>query len=118
MKIVLKNTPKLKLIDLLRRRKMSLKTLCTEFGITTYEGLVIRCNRMGVAEVPEEEFNAAVGTLRVTSPTEGVVVLEPLPPPEFDAEEFEEVVYDEFAPLPTEPPQKKRRKKKEDNTLS
>lgn len=78
-KIVIKNVPKLKLGDLLRRRKMTLRQLLDEFGITTYAGLVIRCERMGVASPSEEDFRVAFPNKPVNSPQEGVVVLEPPP---------------------------------------
>jgi hypothetical protein len=132
-KVYLKNMPKLKLGDLLRRRKMSLKQLLGEFGITTYEGLVIRCDRMGVLAPTLDEFKLAFDTGPVNSPTEGVVVLEPPPvideisgrkidpeapviPGVFVITETHDVVEDVEETLsvePTEPTQKKTRKKKE-----
>jgi len=78
-KIYLKNMPKLKLGDLLRRRKMALRQFLDEFGLTTYEGLVIRCDRMGVQPPNETDFKAARPSDPVNNPTEGVVVLEPPP---------------------------------------
>mgnify|MGYP001587424083 CR=1 FL=1 len=71
--------PRLRLADLLRRRKMTLRRLLDEFGITTYEGLVIRCNRMGVSPPDEKEFRIAFPDPPVNNPPEGVVVLEPPP---------------------------------------
>ena len=136
MRVVVKNMPKLKLSDLLRRRKMTLRALLDEFGITTYEGLVIRCDRMGCAAPSEAEFKVAYPTGPVNSPTEGVVVLEP--PPVVDditgrkidpeapvvpevrvitgptaSAEPTDVADAEPSGEPTEPPQKKPRKKKE-----
>jgi hypothetical protein len=73
-----KNLPKLRLADLLKRRKMTLKQLLDEFGITTYAALTIRCERMGVQAPSQEEFDVVAGTV-VSSPTEGVVVLEAPP---------------------------------------
>ena len=67
--------PRLKLADLLKRRKMTLKQFLQEFGITTYDGMLIRCHRMGV-EPPTEVDYALTMPPRVSSPTEGVVVLE------------------------------------------
>jgi len=66
------------LSDLLRRRKMSLKQMLTEHGISAYETLVIRCQRMGVLPPTEAEFRAVVPH-PVNSAQEGVVVLEPPP---------------------------------------
>lgn len=141
-KIVVKNMPRLKLVDLLRRRKMTLRQLLDEFGITTYAGLVIRCERMGVAPPPEEDFKVAFPDKPVNSPQEGVVVLEPPPvvdeisgreiDPEAPVAPVVKVITDpselgqllpndvvngglDAAPPgePTEPPQKKPRRKKE-----
>lgn len=77
MKIALKNLPKLRLSDLLRRRKMTLVHYLAEFGITTYEGLVSRCDRMGIAPPSEEDFKKVMKPL-VNNPQEGVVVLDPM----------------------------------------
>jgi hypothetical protein len=77
---VLKNQPRLKLADLLRRRKMTLKQFLDEFGISTYETLSIRCARMGITPPLLAEFNDVVPpNARVNSPQEGVVVLEAPP---------------------------------------
>ena len=72
-----KTTPKLNLSDLLRRRKLSLQQFLKESGVTTYNELVIRCGRIGVQPPTHEDFSAVVNVV-VSSPTEGVVVLEPL----------------------------------------
>lgn len=79
MKIPLKNMPRLRLADLLRRRKMTLRQLLDEFGITTYEGLVTRCDRMGCAPPTEVEFKVAFPDKLVNNPLEGMVVVEPPP---------------------------------------
>jgi hypothetical protein len=71
--------PRLRLVDLLKRRKMTLRQLLGEFGITTYEGLLARCERMGVLPPNDEEFKVAHPDPPVNSPQEGVIVLEPLP---------------------------------------
>ena len=80
MRVTLQNLPKLKLGDLLRRKKMTLKHFLHEFGITTYEGMLTRCQRMGVLPAEESEFKACFkpGLPEVNNPLEGVVVLEPL----------------------------------------
>jgi hypothetical protein len=77
----LKNQPRLKLVDLLRRRKMTLKQLLDEFGISTYEALHIRCERMGVTAPTHDEFDVVMPPTRawVNSATEGVVVVEAPP---------------------------------------
>ena len=141
MRVVVKNMPKLKLSDLLRRRKMTLRALLDEFGITTYGGLLVRCERMGCAPPTEAEFKVAYPDKPVNSPQEGVVVLEPPPviddisgrkiDPEAPVAPEVKVITDkplgqlltrdelvdetDSAPSgePTEPPQKKPRKKKE-----
>lgn len=77
-RMVLKNQPRLKLSDLLRRRKMTLQQMLSEHGITTYETLTIRCDRMGVVPPTEQEFRAVV-KVPVNNPQQGVVVLEPPP---------------------------------------
>lgn len=135
-RVTLKNMPRLKLVDLLRRRKMTLRQLLDEFGITTYAGLVARCERMGCAAPPESDFKVAYPDKPVNSPQEGVVVLEP--PPVVDditgrkidpeapvVPEVKvitapvgqllpnDVVNESVAGEPTDPPQKKPRKKKE-----
>lgn len=77
-KITIKNLPGLKLTDLIRRRRLSLKQFVDQFGITTYHALDERCQRMGVACPTEEEW-AFVAPPPVNSPTEGIVVLDPPP---------------------------------------
>jgi len=72
-----KTTPKIKLNDLLRRRKMNLKQMLDEHGITTYEGLLIRCDRMGCLPPTEDEFFAAEPRSFVNNPVEGIVVVDP-----------------------------------------
>jgi hypothetical protein len=72
-----KNQPRLRLSDLLRRRKMTLKQLLTERGISAYETLVIWCNRIGVVPHTEAEFREVFPS-PVNSPQEGVIVLEPI----------------------------------------
>ena len=74
----LKNLPKLSLALLLKRRKKSLKQFMDEFGITTYEELKSRCERIGVVEPSIEAFRQ-VNPAIVNSPTEGVLVLEAPP---------------------------------------
>jgi len=75
--IKLKNLSRLKLTDLLRRRKMTLRDFLDEFGITTYMGLCIKCDRIGVSTPDEEAFDK-VNIKFVSNPQEGVVVVEPI----------------------------------------
>jgi hypothetical protein len=78
MKFKIQNEPRLKLTDLLKRRKMTLKQFIDEFGITTYDGLINRCVRMGVAAPDEADFKPLVSVI-VNNPVEGIVVIEPIP---------------------------------------
>lgn len=77
-KSTIKNLPALKLTDLIRRRRLSLKQFVDQFGITTYQALEDRSSRMGVVPPTLDEWNV-VAPEAVNSPTEGVVVLEPPP---------------------------------------
>jgi hypothetical protein len=114
--IKVRNVPRLKLGDLLRRRKMTLKLFMDEFGITTYEALAIRCKRLGV-QPPDESAFVALNMPLVSSPTEGVVVLA-IEPEQDDVPR----IRNGLVQLPvieqdnlevTEGTQKKQRKKKE-----
>ena len=73
-----KHQPRLRLSDLLRRRKTTLKQMLLDRGISAYGTLVIWCDRIGVVPPTEEEFREVVPT-PVNSAQEGVVVLEPPP---------------------------------------
>ena len=70
-----RSLPKLKLSDLLRRRKMTLKQYLDKFGIDTYAGVCASCERMGVHPPDEREFDVVHPTA-VNSPGEGVIVVE------------------------------------------
>ncbi len=143
MKPSLKNMPKLKLVELLRRRKMSLRQLLDEFGITTYDGLLARCHRLGVMPPDESEFKLAMPNTQVNNPSEGVVVFDLLDRTELHQilkeQQVHDDIHDTYPPImygpgcvddfqlvpklsqlevepsaePTEPTQKKLRKKKE-----
>ena len=67
----------IKLEDLLRRRKTTLKKFLIERGITTYSVLEETCNRLGVVTPGFDAFNACVPSY-VSDPTAGVVVVPPL----------------------------------------
>lgn len=79
MRVQVNNLPKIKLENLLRRRKITMKFFLNELGITTYESLLNKCDRMGVMAPTYEEFIDATSGDVVSNPTEGVVVIEPLP---------------------------------------
>lgn len=59
---------------------MTLKHFLHEFGITTYEGFLNRCERMGVTPSDEDEFRECFPDElpTVNNPLEGIVVIEPL----------------------------------------
>lgn len=77
-------TPPLSLEQLLRRRKkareLNLAGFLREWGIATYDLLLIKCDRMGVAPPALHVFETALGDGKssVSSPAEGVVVCEAL----------------------------------------
>lgn len=76
-KITRKGTePNIKLLDLLRKRRISLKKFISDFGINSFESLRLRCERMGVVPPAESKFNEVKGDEFVNSPTEGILVLE------------------------------------------
>lgn len=79
-RINLPHQPKLRLTDLLKRRKSTLKQYIDEHGISTLESLRESCMRIGVAAPSEEEFHAIMPKVAsVSHPQEGVVVVDPLP---------------------------------------
>lgn len=80
MRLQEKSISKLALTDLLRRKRKDLKTYLKETGIVTYERLVRSCTSIGVVPPSEEEFRNVLGnptTPQVSSPTDGILVLEP-----------------------------------------
>jgi len=71
-------------MDILRRKKKTLKDFLTDSGIAAYETLAERCSSMGVTVPDVEMFNLAIGKkseieFAVSSPTEGIILLEPPP---------------------------------------
>jgi len=75
-KFKVKKLPPIKLIDLLKKRKTNLKQFLFSSGITTYVTLEHKCNSLGVLVPTIQEFHEASGGI-VSSPQEGVVVLDP-----------------------------------------
>jgi len=75
-KFKVKKLPPIKLVDLLKKRKTNLKQFLFSSGVTTYVTLESKCNSMGVSPPSREEFREAAGEI-VSSPQEGVVVLDP-----------------------------------------
>lgn len=68
----------IRLEDLLRRRKSSLKQFLKDRGITTYEGLDSTCKRLGVLTPQQSSFTECVDRY-VSNPAAGVVVIPPAP---------------------------------------
>lgn len=66
----------IKLEDLLRRRKSSLKDFINERGITTYEELDSTCKRLGVLTPSQKLFLDCIKSY-ISNPTAGVVIVHP-----------------------------------------
>lgn len=124
MHVTLKNLPRLRLADLLRRRKMTLAQFVQESGIHAYGALTQRCDALGVQPPSEEEYTCVV-PVKVSSQQDGVVVLEPIPVfDEITGKEIDpdaqvmlpgiEVITDPVAEEPLRFGDKKRRKPKEE----
>jgi len=80
--IVLKNSPKLTLASLIKRRKTTLGKFINELGISTYESLKNWCRRTGVEPPTEQEFRTEIPIdAYVNNPQEGVIVLQEPPEP-------------------------------------
>lgn len=82
MRLQTKSLSRVSLLDLLRKKRSTLEKFLDDTGIVTYDKLVERCSSIGVVPPGEDQFHKAMGspmTHEVSSPTEGVVVLAPLP---------------------------------------
>jgi len=82
MRLHQRSISKVTLLNVLKRRKSDLKRFLAETGIVTYELLKSRCNSMGVIPPEEREFLDTIeadytGTASVSSPAEGLIVLDP-----------------------------------------
>lgn len=80
MRLQKKSISSINLTDLLRKKKTTLESYIKENGIVTYELLSARCGSLGVVPPPEKDFLNAMGnpvTPEISSPTEGIVVLNP-----------------------------------------
>lgn len=71
-----KRLPPIKLVDLLKKRKTTLKNFLDVYGIVAYPTLCIKCDSMGVSPPSEEDFKKCLGKT-ASSPQEGVLVLDP-----------------------------------------
>ena len=85
--------PPIKLMDLLRKRRTSLKDFLKNSGIVSYNTLLSMCNNMGVAPPEEEVFKNSIGD-NYSSPQEGVIVLDP---PRLVKDSGEKIQVDSFA---------------------
>jgi len=82
MRLQKKSLSKINLTDLLRRKRSTLEKFLKETGIVTYDLLVKRCDSIGVVPPSEDHFLRVKGnpiTHEFSSPTEGIVVINPLP---------------------------------------
>ena len=116
MRLQEKSLSKLTLLDLLRRKRKNLEAYLKEAGIVTYDRLVRSCTSIGVIPPTEEQFLAARGnpvTHEVSSPTDGILVLNP---PEFvepvviTQEQQEDAL--SLEEIPEETPKQQTKKKK------
>jgi len=72
----IKGLPPIRLIDLLKKRRITLQKFVKDSGISSYQTLLLKCEKMGVSAPDEKQFSEAVGGL-FSSPQEGVIVLDP-----------------------------------------
>jgi len=98
MRLQNKSYSKVKLIDILTKRKKTLKMFLKEMGIVTFESLKMRCNNMGVLPPSQKEYDDAMGNPvipEISSPTEGIVVLsvpqEETFPSKVEEQDFQEI---------------------------
>ena len=119
----LNNMPKLQLSTLLKRRKMTLKMMLDELGITTYPALCNQCSRMGIVAPDEAEFNRVQPARNVNDPDEGVIIVEPMrvvaessgryiPEEELNQYSLTDIDVYNSSSMPTEPSLKKRNRRK------
>jgi hypothetical protein len=71
----IKRLPQIKLVDLLKKRKTTLKRFVDDYGIVTHSTLITKCDSMGVSPPSEAEFKKIVN-VAISSPQEGIVVLD------------------------------------------
>ena len=82
MRLQQKSLSKVTLESLLRKKRTTLENFLKETGIVTYDRLVSRCSSIGVVPPDESKFLEAKGnpvTHEYSSPTEGIVVVNPDP---------------------------------------
>lgn len=82
MRLQQKSISRLTLENLLRRKRTNLQGFLKETGIVTYERLVSLCDSIGVLSPTEAKFRELIGNSimhEVSSPVDGIVVLNPQP---------------------------------------
>lgn len=116
MRLQQKSLSRLTLESLLRKKRTNLENFLKETGIVAYDTLVNRCNSIGVLPPEKEDFLKAMGNPVIheySSPTEGIVVLNPQDEiddsKEKELEEFHQVSEETVTESP------KRKKKKSTN---
>jgi len=93
MKFKQKTISRVSLADILRKKRTNLEKFLKENGIVTYEKLEERCSVIGVIPPDRSSFLKALGETKdnpiknISSPTEGIVVLEALPEPPVQGDE-------------------------------
>lgn len=88
----IKGLPPIRLVDLLRKRRITLQKFVKESGIVAYQTLLQKCEKMGVSAPNEKEFKEACGGT-FSSPQEGLIVLDP---PELTKESGGKIKVDSF----------------------
>lgn len=107
----MKNAPKITLVDLLRKRKLTLKNFLLSHGLHAYQALLDTCNSMGVKPPLESEFNEAFPQ-KVTSQQDGIVVIEPQVVIEHI--DLQETPIESLQTIDTSGKQKQKKSKKQD----
>lgn len=109
MRLQQKSISKLTLESLLRKKRSNLQSFLKEAGIATYDRLVSRCDSIGVVPPTEAQFRETMGNPLIhefSSPTDGIVVLNP--PPSDLEDEVTDTAQD--FPVQEDPPKKKKKK--------
>lgn len=118
MRLQTKSLSRVSLLDLLRKKRSTLEKFLDDTGIVTYEKLVERCSSIGVVPPSVEQFHKAMGspmTHEVSSPTEGVIVLAPLPEVQDDSQVSQEE--ESISELPETTPKTPRKKRKNQDNV-
>lgn len=121
MRLQTKSLSRVSLLDLLRKKRSTLEKFLDDTGIVTYEKLVERCSSIGVVPPSVEQFHKAMGspmTHEVSSPTEGVIVLAPLPDlPEVQDDSQVSQEEESISELPETAPKTPRKKRKNQDNV-